>query len=158
MVRLVTAVMLAGAMLATGSAAHADVTVDPKPAPAGAAVPHFTKVPVSGGVGTLSYNESCFGYTGTFKDGSDVMRVDWEDAGTGVDECFGVAPNRTIWHAWSGSGGWKEMPNNGRADDTWVPYYSVDGRRGVSVYVASSNSIWCSTRNAGPGWGAWFQC
>jgi hypothetical protein len=155
--RLVTAVALAGAMLATGSAAYADVPADPAPA-AGAGTPHFTKVPVPGGVGTRSFNYSCFGYTGTFKDGSTVLRVDWEDAGTGIDECFGIAPGRTIWHAWPGSGGWKEMPNNGRADDTWTPYYSGDGRRGVSVLVASSNSLYCSTRNAGPGWGAWFRC
>jgi hypothetical protein len=157
MVRLVAAVALAGAMLATGSPAHAGVTADPAPAVAVKA-PHFTKVPVSGGVGALSYDASCFGYTGTFKDGSYILYVDWEDAGTSTDECFGIAPGRTIWHAWPGSGGWKVMPNNGRADDTWVPYYSADGRRGVSVYVAASNGTWCSTRNAGPGWGAWFRC
>lgn len=156
-VRIMSAVALVGAMLATGSAAHADVTADPRPA-AGAAAPHVTKIPVSGGLSALSYDAVCFGYTGTFKDGSYILAVDWEDAGTGTDECFGIAPGRTIWHAWPGSGGWKQMPNNGRADDTWTAYYSNDGRRGVSVYVAGSNSIWCSTRNAGPGWGAWFRC
>lgn len=156
MMRLMAAVVLAGAMLATGSAAHADVTVDPTPATGAAATPHVTKIPVSSGGRGFDY--SCFGYTGTFKDGSTILLVDWEDAGTGTDECFGVAPGRTIWHAWPGSGGWKQMPNNGRADDTWGAYYSADGRRGVQVYVAGSNSVFCSTRNAGPGWGAWFRC
>jgi hypothetical protein len=156
-VRLVTAAVLVGAMLATGSAAHAAGAADPN-AVAGAPVPQVTKVSVSADAGALSFNYTCFGYTGTFKTGSTVMLVDWEDAGTGTDECFGIAPNRTIWHAWPGSGGWKQMPNNGRADDTWAPYYSSDGRRGVSVYVSGSSSRWCSTRNFGPGWGAWFRC
>jgi len=155
--RLVTMVALAGALLGSGSAAQASVPADPEPS-TGAAAPHFTRVPVSGGgIGTQDFNASCFGYTGNFKSGSTVLKVDWEDAGTGTDECFGIAPGRTIWHAWPGSGGWKEMPNNGRADDTWLPYYS-GGRRGISVLVASSGNIYCSTRNAGPGWGAWFNC
>jgi hypothetical protein len=157
MVRLVAALALAGAMLATGSPAHAGVTADPAAPAAAAKAPLFKKIPVSGGVGTLSYDASCFGYFGTFKDGSYILAVDWDGSGT-YDECFGIAPGRTIWHEWPGSGGWKQMPNNGRADDTWIWYTSNDGRRGVSVWVAASNSTWCSTRNFGPGWGAWFRC
>jgi hypothetical protein len=126
--RLVTVALLAGGMLASGSAAQASAR---------------------------SFNDSCFGYTGTFKSGSDVLKVDWEDPGSGVDECFGVAPDRTIWHAWPGSGGWQEMPNNGRADNMATPFYSITGRRAVAVVVASTDTVYCSVRNAGPGWGVW---
>jgi hypothetical protein len=150
--RFATAAVLTGALLASGSAAHANVTAADAAPATGAAV-NVERVPVN-----LRVPAECFGYTGNFMPGSTVLRVDWEDANTAPDECFGVAPNRTIWHAWPGSGGWKEMPNNGRADDTWLPYYSNDGRRGISVYVASANGTWCSTRNHGPGWGAWFRC
>jgi len=126
--RLVTAAVMAGAVLATASPAHASAQSSP---------------------------DSCFGYTGAFKTGSKVLKVDWEDANTVVDECFGVAPDRTIWHAWPGSGGWQEMPNNGRADNMLTPFYSVQGRRAVAALVASTNTVYCSMRNAGPGWGVW---
>lgn len=155
--RIVSVMALVGAMLAVGSTAQAADKVDPRPA-VGGPTPTVTKIPVSGGVSTRSYDATCFGYTGTFKDGSSILVVDWEDANTTADECFGISPGRAIWHAWPGSGSWVQMPNNGRADDTWSAYYSNDGRRGVSVYVAASGNVWCSTRNFGPGWGAWFIC
>jgi hypothetical protein len=82
--------------------------------------------------------------------------VNW-DGDSDYDECFGIAPSRTIWHAWPGSGRWQEMPNNGRADDMYG-WYQENGRNGVAVWVAATDSEWCSTRNAGPGWGAWSRC
>jgi hypothetical protein len=115
-----------------------------------AATLRFVPVPADGKV-------NCHGYIGTFKVGSDVMVVDWDTTGV---ECFGVAPNRTIWHAWAGAGSWKTMPGNGRADDTWgAAENSSTGSRGVAVYVASSSSFWCQNYSRSGGWaGSWYQC
>lgn len=79
---------------------------------------------------TASCPSTWFGYTGTIICGSD-MPVDWNENGT-TDEVFAIAPNRTIWHVWPTSGGWKLMPNNGRADDT---YGWGTGPDGHYVYV-----------------------
>jgi hypothetical protein len=95
---------------------------------------HTTEVAGSGEASTLSYNFACFGYTGTFKDGSEVMIVGWS---TTQAECFGVAPDRTVWHVWPASGGWKLMPGNGRADDTgtiWIEN-TATGARTFAVRV-----------------------
>jgi len=64
---------------------------------------------------SASYTEACF-YNGVFRDGSHVLRVDWNVDGK-TDQCFGIAPDRTIWNSWPGSGGWAEMPGEGRADE-----------------------------------------
>jgi hypothetical protein len=153
--RLVTAAVLTGAMLATGSAAHADVTSADAKAAAGAAAAQFTTIPASGDISTLDYPANCFGYIGNFREGTGILVADWDGVGN-ADECFGIAPNRTIWHAWAGSGGWKEMPNNGRADYMHSAY-TTGGRAGVRVWV-NGIGLYCSTRNAGPGWGAWHRC
>lgn len=172
----VTAALAAGAMALLGAvaftptaAAHdATVVVDQAAAAAGGARSSgkparadmaestealsvtFYRVPADGRV-------NCHGYIGTFKVGSDVMVVDWDTTGV---ECFGVAPNRTIWHTWAGTGGWKTMPGNGRADDTWGAWENAStGARGVEVYVASGPSIWCQGYSRSGGWaGRWYQC
>ncbi len=154
--RLVTAAVLTGAMLATGSAAHAAVTVADSGSAAGAAAPYATRITAPEGVGTMSWRTSCFGYTGTFRDGTEVLGFNYDLTGP-IEECFGIAPDRTIWHAWPNSGGWKQMPNNGRADHVIDWYKEGDGRVGVIVYV-NSVGYYCSLRNHGPGWGGWFRC
>jgi hypothetical protein len=104
---------------------------------------------------------SCFGYTGNFKSGTRIERTDWNND-TVVDECFGIAPARTIWHAWPGSGGWKQMPNNGRADNVvgsfraivdqnWARHVVVRVTGGADYY----SRLW---ENSGSGWGAWTRC
>ncbi|GAB3550132.1 hypothetical protein J2S53_001285 [Actinopolyspora lacussalsi] len=120
----------------------------------------FTRVPVhevgtsSSRAGTLSYTESCFGYTGRFRDGTDVVFVDWV---TDVNECFGISPTRKIWHTWPNAGRWHEMPGNGRADRiTGVGENTSTGVRVVEVYVNSSGRYWCSTYDNG--WGSWWNC
>ncbi|WP_405683507.1 hypothetical protein OG204_00035 [Streptomyces sp. NBC_01387] len=113
---------------------------------------------IHGSASPDSWQKSYCGYTGTFKDGSSVLEVHWA---SGSVECFGVAPSRTIWHVWSGSGGWQEMPGNGRADDTVNAYENTTtGTRTVEMYVSSSNSHWCSsyTPGSGSGWGSWWNC
>lgn len=112
--------------------------------------PNVTKVPVWG-------DFTCFDYTGTFKSGTNVLVIDWENNGS-YDECFGVAPGRTIWHAWPKSGGWKQMPNSGRADDMW--WAETVGRfdaHSVTVLVWSSRNLWCSTIKDAA-WTPWSNC
>ncbi|MFE2756692.1 hypothetical protein ACFXGA_32325 [Actinosynnema sp. NPDC059335] len=109
-------------------------------------------------VDALSWNYTCFGYTGTFRDGSSVVYVDWITTG---DECFGIAPDRTIWHAWPGSGGWQMMPGNGRADDTRDHFYenTSTGSRTAGVWVADGTGYWCQDYTPSGGWtGHWYDC
>jgi hypothetical protein len=94
-------------------------------------------------------------FVGCAKSGSFLLTCLWSD--TGVTEDFVIAPNRTIWHSWNSSGGWVEMPNNGRADDTGICF--LDSRRhAVDVFVASASAFWESfidpVANA---WVPWFR-
>jgi hypothetical protein len=110
---------------------------------------NMAQVPANGKV-------NCFNYIGNFKTGTYVMVVDWD---TSTQECFGIAPDRTIWHTWPGAGGWKVMPGNGRGDlmDTDIDEWP-DGTRRVSVFI-SSGSYWCQYYRPGTGWdGYWYRC
>jgi hypothetical protein len=148
--------MAAGMVLAAVIACASPAAANPAPmassaaqepaATAGTAY-HFTPVPASGRL-------PCFGYYGTFKQGSFVMVVDWVHTS---DECFGISTDRTIWHAWPNSGGWKKMDGNGLADDI---AYAVDegsnGSKGVVVWVAGSNKYWVQRYAPPLGWtGEW---
>jgi hypothetical protein len=97
---------------------------------------------------------TCFGYTDTFKSGS-LMAVDWNGDRT-RDECFAIAPNQTIWHAWPRSGAWRVMPNNGVADDTSGAWTDSAGRRVVSVWV-NGYGRYCSWLTSS-GWQGWHGC
>jgi hypothetical protein len=99
---------------------------------------------------------NCFGYYGTFRTGTYVMVVDWV---TSTQECFGIAPDRTIWHTWPGAGGWKVMPGNGRADHMYTKIREWDnGARTIRVFVASG-SYWCQDYRPGIAWdGDWYRC
>lgn len=113
-------------------------------------VVRMTPVPASGIV-------SCYGYYGTFKAGTEVMVVNWD---TVADECFGIATDRTIWHAWPNSGGWKPMPGNGHADfiddvaleDPDIPF------RDIAVIIpGAANPYWCQSFYEGA-WQGWYNC
>jgi hypothetical protein len=97
--------------------------------------------------------------TGNFKANTTVMKVDWDGNGS-TDECFGVAPDRTIWHEWSTSNGWRQMPGSGgRADDMLRPQVPAPGYRRVVVYVANPRSHWYQDFVPGSGWTArWVRC
>ncbi|MEX2983730.1 hypothetical protein [Streptomyces sp. C36] len=123
------------ALVAAGSSPDADFTVTP------------------GGTGAANWNASRYGYTGTFRDGSSILDVAWTSSRL---ESFGIAPDRTIWHAWPGSGRWQEMPHNGRADDTGAAA-AQGARRAVSVEVYGSG-YWCSVDPGNGQWGAWSRC
>jgi hypothetical protein len=112
-------------------------------------VPTFTHVPANGRV-------KCYGYYGTFLVGSDVMVVNWVHTS---DECFGIATDRTIWHTWPNSGGWKKMGGNGLADDVvGVQNETANGSKGVMVWVAASNRYWIQNYAPPLGWtGEWTR-
>jgi hypothetical protein len=105
----------------------------------------------------LSYRATRYGYTGTFRDDTQITDADWYKAdhrfGSGRLESFGIAPDGTIWHAWPGSGGWKEMPGHGRADNTAGYKWSYPSRT-AKVWVTGSG-LWCNT-DSGNGWGGWY--
>jgi hypothetical protein len=78
--------------------------------------------------------------------GTDLQRCPW-------DEHFVIAPDRTIWHVWPGSGGWKEMPHNGRADNMWNCYINGNEQRQVEVLVYDGSVYY--SYNSG-GWKGWY--
>lgn len=95
---------------------------------------------------------------GDFKPNTTIYKVDWDRDGT-VDECFGVAPDRTIWHEWARSNGWVRMPGGGLADDMLPPQIPAPGYRRVVVYVANPASHWYQDFVPGTGWtGRWGRC
>ncbi|MFD8497838.1 hypothetical protein [Amycolatopsis sp. NPDC059657] len=101
---------------------------------------------------------SCAGYYGTFKAGSYAMVATWDNSGDAY-ECFGIATDRTIWHAWPGSGGWKPMPGNGHADDAYS-IYQDSFRRIVMVAIPNApRPLWCQDYTRSTGWtGKWYEC
>jgi hypothetical protein len=109
------------------------------------------RVPANGQV-------SCFGFPpGTFIPGTDVQRPNWDGVG-GFDECYGIAPGRTIWHAWPGHD-WVQMPhhNQGRADNTLHPQLAGGNHR-IVVYVAGPPaSHWYSDLH-GSAWTDFSRC
>ena len=108
-------------------------------------------------------HHSCFGYTGNFKTGTRIEYADWNSDGT-TDECFGIAPDRTIWHAWPHSAGWAEMPHEGRADNLVGSFHGSFGSPGkarvVIVRVTGGNDYysWLWDSYASQGWYGWSQC
>jgi lysophospholipase L1-like esterase len=104
---------------------------------------------------SVSFPYNCFGFTGWFKLGSHVEQADWDGDGL-PNECFGIAPDRRIYHAWPGHR-WVEMPNGGRADDVDSSYVesTASRRRGVRV-VVSDVGRYCSTLDSK--WSPWSLC
>jgi len=158
--RLASGALLIGALLAavfpTSAMAAPDTTPDWR---AG-----YTRVGVAappaataGQPGVLSYDDERYGYKGTFRDGTKILDVNWFNSGRW--ESFGIAPDRTIWHAWPDSGGWRQMPGNGRADHVTAAYWNTTtGIRIVEVYVSSNGSYWCNTDPGNGRWGGWWNC
>ncbi|WP_069884912.1 hypothetical protein [Streptomyces luteocolor] len=93
-----------------------------------------------------------FGHAGRYKCHTRVMDAYW-DSRPGYDETFVIAPDRTIWHIWGRSGGWKRMPNGGKADNM-AGYDTANGRT-VAVWVGSTK--WC-TNYKNNKWNAWHKC
>jgi hypothetical protein len=126
-------------------ATAAMVAASPLPASAAAATYQSRQLEPSG-------NFTCFGYEGTFLRGSRVMTVQWYGGAT--HECFGIAPDRSIWHVWENSGGWKRMPNGGRADNTIRAFSSSNPHtRYIQVCVLGSGT-W-ESQNVNGTWRSW---
>ena len=146
---------LLGTLFTTGQAAAAPSGLDGTYGTTAKPPTRMTAVPANGRV-------SCWGYYGTFKTGTYVLVVDWQ---TSSDECFGIATDRTIWHVWPNSGGWKPMPGGGHADLTSdLVYEQSDGLRVVPVFATTNGTYWCqnyypATGYDGFGWtGDWYLC
>jgi len=112
---------------------------------------------VTGAPASASYQEGCFGQAGIFKDGTVVMHADWNNDGY-TDECIGIAPDRTIWHAWRTSQRWEQLGRkDARADcttgTTGVSYLDL---RTVNVAVFGKGT-WSIDFNPDDGWGAWHK-
>ena len=112
------------------------------------------RMPVSAAAGPAT---ACpilaYGYLGNYLCSSNPYRVLW---GT-TDETFVIAPNRAIYHAWAGSGGWKQMPGGGLADDVVTAYW-VGNDRLVVVWVRGIGD-YCTYDPAGSaGWNGWQRC
>lgn len=121
-----------------------------QPAGTNGSVVRMTPVPASGRV-------SCYGYYGTFKAGTEVMVVNWD---TVADECFGIATDRTIWHVWPNSGGWRPMPGGGHAD--YIVNYAYEepnGYRDIMVWIpGAAIPFWCQDYLHTTGWRGWYNC
>ncbi|WP_461119406.1 hypothetical protein [Saccharothrix stipae] len=140
---------LLGSLLSAGQASAQTRAAAVGPAD----IDRVTAVPANGRV-------TCYGYTGTFKVGTNVIVVNWASTS---DECFGIATDRTIWHAWPNSDGWHRMPGGGYADSIAYlrflenPDPDIKFRR-VVVYTVSSDKFWCQEYVI-PRWdGYWFEC
>lgn len=100
---------------------------------------------------TVSYS-GCWS-TGNFRGGTLLIRVWWNNDSS-LDECFGIAPDRRIYHEWP-SHNWVPMPNDGRADNmvdvTGAPEYRL-----VQVMV-NGKGPYCTALFQGQ-WGAWYRC
>jgi hypothetical protein len=118
------------------------------PLPASAAAATYQSFPLK-----PNNHFTCFGYEGTFLKDSRVMTVQWYGGAT--NECFGIAPDRSIWHVWEGSGGWKPMPNGGLADNTIRAFSSSNPyTRYIQVCVLGSGT-W-ESQNVNGTWNSWF--
>lgn len=101
-------------------------------------------------------NTECFEKRGEFLAYSHVVKVDWDIDGD-TDECFGIAPNRAIYHAWRNSDGWDPMPNGGRADDVQAPFLYQGRYRTITVYVTPVDHYYCSSLIDNR-WRPWAPC
>jgi hypothetical protein len=107
-----------------------------------------------------SYSFNCFGYVGTVLDASfTAYRITWAD---GRDECFAIAPSRSIWHTWPGAGGWKQMPGNGHADE-FYGFFNLYTNAGdtytghaVQVHLLASDNLYCNYNDESSNkWSGW---
>ncbi|MEU7577609.1 hypothetical protein AB0B50_08400 [Streptomyces sp. NPDC041068] len=145
---LAAAAALAGltaAVLPGGSASAASVSAAERPSAK-------TAVKAGGPAVAAACSVKRWNHTGKYKCGTRVMDAHW-DSSAGYDETFVIAPDRTIWHIWARSGGWKQMPNGGRADN--MAGYDTSNGRTVAVWVGSVK--WC-TNYKNNKWNAWHKC
>jgi hypothetical protein len=120
---------------------------------AATAMPAMAQTPVTTFLygGASNFDFPCFGYKGHFRGGTYIAEVDWG----GFSECFGIAPDGTIWHAWRNSGVWQQMPDNVRADHISFAYRDRDGHRGIAVEVHEDHLVTLYESTYGSFWDWW---
>ena len=92
----------------------------------------------------------CFSKLGNFRGGTTIIIHTWPG---NVRECFGIAPNRAIYHIWKNSSTWVEMPNGGRADDMVAAQLTSDGRfHSVYVHVNGNGDYYSYLTNQWQPW------
>lgn len=154
-----TGIAVAGAVSVLATLAPAAGASAPAPAEEVPVVDTSNEVADIVEVGDGTGIESCYGgtywgHTAHAKCGSHVLKVNWNaHQDRTVDEVFAVASSRKIYHIWKNSGGWKEMPNSGRAVDTVHAYWGHGGR--TVVVKAAGGSHWRSTYKSSA-WRGWY--
>jgi hypothetical protein len=151
--RTVMGLLLAGALVGIASPASA-AAPDPSVTIGTATAQPAVRAVKPATAAAANFTYKCFTSTGNFKSGSTILWVDWTNNGS-WDECFGIVPNRTIYHEWPNSGGWKVMPNGGLADDTDIAFRNSAGQHVVAVWVNNVGD-YCSTLTTG--WQRWVRC
>ncbi|MEV6587740.1 hypothetical protein [Streptomyces acidicola] len=99
---------------------------------------------------------TCSTYSGNFlpDSNSPFGVIYWSN---GTEECFGIAPSGTIWHSWPNSGGWKEMPHNGRGVYVYAGYDYPGYGKAIEV-MSSTGKFWCSFLDYETNtWGGWYE-
>ncbi|MFE3200163.1 hypothetical protein [Embleya sp. NPDC059237] len=145
------AILAAGMALFGGTALTASPASAVPTAPSGANTATAT-FPSASTAAAASCSVTRWGYKGTAKCNT-TMDVDWDGNGS-TDETFVIAPDRTIWHTWKAAGAWKEMPGNGRADDTYG--VATIGTKYRDVFVLAGGTVYCSAHFNGS-WHGWAK-
>lgn len=112
--------------------------------------PRYNSIPAE-----AAYTGECFGREGRFKGGAFILKVDW-NRDKRWDECFGISPDRQIFHAWPSSVGWDPMPHGGRADNTHSAFL-YQGRHHTITVQVKGVGYYCSS-NIGGSWRPWGRC
>ncbi|MFD8499854.1 hypothetical protein [Amycolatopsis sp. NPDC059657] len=107
-------------------------------------------VPASGKV-------TCFGYTGTFRARTTVALVDWKSSN---DECFGITPDRTVWHTFPNAGGWQRMGGTRPAGAVASGLFRENPLTGAKVAVVADGAVfYCQNYRRPVGWtDIWYRC
>ncbi|MFE0177656.1 hypothetical protein ACFWZ2_35630 [Streptomyces sp. NPDC059002] len=117
-----------------------------------AAAPSSSTTAQEGSVAACKKPIDRWGHRGYYRCGSSPMNAYWDDR-PGYDETFVVGPDRKIYSIWAGSGGWHELPGNGRADDM----YGHDESNGRTVAVRVGTAKFCTNYKHGQ-WNGWHRC
>ncbi|MEU4767617.1 hypothetical protein AB0H12_30625 [Actinosynnema sp. NPDC023794] len=155
--RLFLIVGMLAVVLGTAAAPAAAATPAPASAEATSAVwPKITVKEVA--AGSITPASACsivkYGYRGTVMCEAIGLEIEWS---AGRFEYFDISTNRSIWHVWPNSGGWKVMPGNGSADHIFDAYWAGTSRV-VCVSNNSNGSVWCSTDPpTSASWGSWWR-
>lgn len=97
---------------------------------------------------------SAFGYSGQMICGTTILPA---DKGTNtLQEEFVIGGDWSIWHAWSGSNGWKSL--GGQAQRTVTNGVWQWSANPFAIYTfGTDGNKWCDNWGV-PAWGGWHLC